>query len=334
MEIVATVAAPASGNPLRQILVFPSSEIVTNNGKDSTMVTILTVDEFGYPVTNVPVGLSVEDGDGTMTAVVETDGSGMAQTRFTAGKELGVSNILASSNGVTGAAGILQLSNPATITSELPFSGTAEAQALHDSWQPLVLPHRIEREGMIGAAVVSNQATTEVGPISRLSLTAEPAVVAPGGTVTLRTQAVDSVGRGASNRTLQFFSDPGGDQGTIIDLGNGNYEVKLTVPSSATNEIKIGVMSPKTSVSAFITIPVVGPVAQVEDTPETASPEDGVTEDTTTEAEATDNTVAEVEDPPKEKKRKKRKEGKETQNTTQQHTPRHSTRYGLRRWPV
>ena len=325
VEIVATVASPASGNPLRQILVFPSNEVLTNNGKDTTMITILTVDEFGYPVTNVPVGLSVEDGDGTMTAVVETDGSGMAQTRYTAGKELGVSHILASSNGVTGAAGILQLSNPATMTTELPFSGTAEAQELHRSWEPLVLPHRIEREGMIGAAVVATQATTEVGPISRLSLTAEPAVVAPGGTVTLRTQAVDSVGRGASNRALQFFSDPGGEQGTVTDLGNGNYEVKLTVPTTATGNIKIGVMSPKTSVSAFITIPVVGPVTQADTTTDTDSAESTSTENTTTETTITetttnDNAVAEVTDPPKEKKEKKEKKPK---------TPRSSTLPGI-----
>ena len=47
VEIVATVAA-AERQSAPPNLGLPSSEIVTNNGKDSTMVTILTVDEFGY----------------------------------------------------------------------------------------------------------------------------------------------------------------------------------------------------------------------------------------------------------------------------------------------
>ena len=151
--------------------------------------------------------------------------------------------------------------------------------------------------------------------------TAEPAVVAPGGTVTLRTRAVDSVGRGASNRALQFFSDPG-EQGTVTDLGNGNYEVKLG-PDHRHRKHQDWCHVAKTSVSAFITIPVVGrspkPIPRRIQT-QRVHVHRKHTETTITETTTNDNTVAEVTEPPKEKKEKREKKPK---------TPRSSTLPGI-----
>ena len=108
-----------------------------------------------------------------------------------------------------GAAGMLQLSNPGhnpvqnyrSLAQRKPKPCTIHG----NRWSFRIA---LNREGMMEVTVV-NEATTEVGPDGRLSpQPLEPAVVAPGSTVTLRTQAMNSVGRGASNRTRQFFSDP------------------------------------------------------------------------------------------------------------------------------
>ena len=86
VEVIATVRTDGSENPFRQVLLFPSRDRLPNDGLSSAMVTVLTLDEYGYPVGNIAVGLKVVDGDGTLPAQVTTDGSGMAQVHFTAGR--------------------------------------------------------------------------------------------------------------------------------------------------------------------------------------------------------------------------------------------------------
>ena len=72
VELTALVATSASGNPLARVLLIPSRELLPADSLSTNAVTVVTVDEFGYPVANVPVTLSVKQGDGTIPTAVTT----------------------------------------------------------------------------------------------------------------------------------------------------------------------------------------------------------------------------------------------------------------------
>ena len=65
---------------IRQALLFLRDR-PPNDGLSSAMVTVLTLDEYGYPVGNIVVDLKVVGGDGTLPAQVTTDDQ--AWLRFT-----------------------------------------------------------------------------------------------------------------------------------------------------------------------------------------------------------------------------------------------------------
>lgn len=269
VEIVSTVKSGASGNPLRQLLVLPSRERLPNDGLSSTMITVLSLDEFGYPVANVPVTVTLAKGDGSVPAQATTDASGVAQISYTAGRAVGVADLEVKSGSVAGATGILQAPTEAKAPTELPTSGSAALATLVDSWSKIVTTTKVEREGMLGAAVTTTAGTAvAAGPIARLAITPEPASVAPGGTVILKISAADAEARGVSGKTLELIASAG-TLGPIQDLGSGQYQVALTVPAGLAGEVKVSATSPEGSVSALAKIPISGASAwqQVATTP-------------------------------------------------------------------
>ena len=48
--MVATARNPASGNPLRHIVVLPADDVLRSNTKDNTALAVFTLDAFGLPV--------------------------------------------------------------------------------------------------------------------------------------------------------------------------------------------------------------------------------------------------------------------------------------------
>ena len=257
VEVVATVRSDASGNPLRKVLVLPSRDRLPNDGLSSTMLTILTLDGYGYPVANTPVTLKRVAGDGSVPATATTDKYGVAQVFYTAGRGAGLAHIQASVGAITGAAGVLQLPDGAGPTGDLPASGSAAKVNLEDGWSNIVTTSRIEREGMVGAAVTAVSTASAAGPISRMTMVAEPASVAPGGTVTLKINTTDAEGRGVAGQQLNMIASAG-TLGAIQDMGGGQYQTTLSVPVGVAGEVKLSAGAPDGSVAAFASVPIAG----------------------------------------------------------------------------
>ena len=145
VEVTASVAAPATGNGLTQLLLMPSLERLPADGLSSTMLTLATLDEFGYPVPGVAVSLQLLTGDGTVPTSATTNAAGIAQVFYTAGRKNGFSAIDASVGDLCAGVSILQA--PPTVTlPDLPTSSSAATRATLEEWVKSLAAMRVERE--------------------------------------------------------------------------------------------------------------------------------------------------------------------------------------------
>ncbi|MCK6502932.1 Ig-like domain-containing protein [Myxococcota bacterium] len=262
VAVQGVVLAEPSSNPLSRVLVFPSAERVTSDGASQVVLTLLTVDDAGYPVPNTPVALSVTEGDAKLSPNVMTDAHGVAHATLTAGSSRGLVVVQAASGGHTGAAGLLQVPNGATGI-DLPISGDAQAVALRSRWEPLVRGLTLPREG--AAAAVAAGATTAPSAttgartlgtqVAALAVSPSATKVAPGQSITLTITAKDGAGAGAPGRQLQVFTNAGSTT-TAADKGGGTYTTELTAPAQGTDVIRVTVVSPESGVSTMIEVPV------------------------------------------------------------------------------
>ena len=257
VEIITTAKGDASDNHLRRVLLFPSRDRLPNDGLSSAMITVLTLDEFGYPVSNVPVALKVVSGEGTLPAQATTDGAGLAQVHFTAGRKAGVATISAGARGHTAMIPLLLAPGKIAKDYALPASGSKESVALYNAWKQIIRSSRLEREGMEGAPIAGYSASAAVGPATTIVATAEPAQVAPGGTVTIRVSAKDAESRGVGGQQLQVLASPG-QVSAVTDQGGGNYQVTLTVPAGISGTVKVSVVAPTAGIATTLDVPITG----------------------------------------------------------------------------
>ena len=145
VDVVASLQAEASVNPLHEVIVLPSRQRLPPDGLSSAMLTVVALDIYGYPVADTTVSLRLITGDGSIPASADTDAHGVAQVYYTAGREPGIVHIQATAGEAMGAVGLLQL--PAdTGPASLPPSGNGERLALEESWSRITESMRIERE--------------------------------------------------------------------------------------------------------------------------------------------------------------------------------------------
>lgn len=145
VELMATVKAVGSNNPVRNVLVFPTRERLPNDGLSSAMLTVLALDEFGYPVKNEKVVLMVLSGDGSMPKVATTDEYGVAQVHYTAGRKAGLVRLQVACGGHLAGVGLLQLPKLAAQGLDLPSSGSVAQLDLMAAWGGVVQTVRLER---------------------------------------------------------------------------------------------------------------------------------------------------------------------------------------------
>ena len=93
VKMTVSATMPATGNPLYRLLLVPTAQRLVNDGLSSTLFTVATVDEFGYPVPDVAVELVLEQGDGSLPATATTNAAGVAQVYYTAGRAPGLVRI-------------------------------------------------------------------------------------------------------------------------------------------------------------------------------------------------------------------------------------------------
>lgn len=250
VEIFGVVTTPGSANRVAGVVVLPAQHFVPNDGSTSALLTVATVDEFGYPVPNVKVILALDQGDGTLPSDTTTNTEGVSQIFYTAGTAAQVVQIRGTAAGRSGVAGLLQASG---LNMELPVSGSAAQRSRVSTWRGLQTSLTVPREGsgvMAGGPTLSE---ADAGSVSAIRLEAQPSVAAPGGTVMVVINAVDSAGVAVSGQSFDLLSTKG-SFGVVSDMGNGQYQVAYTVPTDAKGTVKVSVMHP--GASAFVELPI------------------------------------------------------------------------------
>lgn len=257
VELSASVATAATGNPFARVLLIPGKARVLNDGVTPLLLTVATVDEYGYPVANVPVNLKLLSGDGSVPASATTAADGTVQVYYTAGRKAQTVSIEATAHDATAAVTVVQ--TPAEVVlPALPTVASKEVAALIDEWAAAISPLRIEREGMAGAVLNPTILPAAAGDRpTKLSMTADPGTVSAGGSVTLKLQLVNAEGRGVGGAPLDFLTSAG-MVGPVADLGNGTYQATLTVPAGTLGEVKVSVATKDGLLSQFMRIPVAG----------------------------------------------------------------------------
>ncbi|MES2641683.1 MAG: invasin domain 3-containing protein [Myxococcota bacterium] len=259
VELSANVSSAKTGNPLARVLLLPARERLPGDGVSSAMVTVATVDEFGYPVPNQAVTIKVAQGDGTMPAQATTNEDGIAQVFYTAGRKNGVVSITATVGDLAAATTLVQA--PTTLVlPDLPVSASKQVAALAGEWQGSLVTVRLEREGMAAAVLVPTGAVTATsggGAPAKMGLLSDPATVSAGGTVILKVSVLDANGRGVGGQQLDFLTSTG-TVGAVSDLGGGAYQATLSVPAGTTGEVKVSAATRDGSTSTFMRLPVGG----------------------------------------------------------------------------
>lgn len=259
VELSASVSSAKTGNPLARVLLLPARERLPGDGLSSAMVTVATVDEFGYPVPNQAVAIKVAQGDGTMPAQATTNEDGIAQVFYTAGRKNGVVAITATVGDLVAAATLLQAPLALPLP-DLPVSASKQVAALAGEWQGSLASVRLEREGIAGTVLVPTGAITASsasGAPRKLALLSDPATVSAGGTLVLKVSVLDANGRGVGGQQLDFLTSAG-TVGAVADLGGGAYQAALTVPVGTTGEVKISASTRDGSTSTFMRVPIGG----------------------------------------------------------------------------
>lgn len=145
VELTASVAAPVTGNEMTQLLVIPSQRRLPPDGLSSAMLTIVTLDEFGYPVPNVPLTIQLNLGDGAVPESATTNAAGIAEIYYTAGRTNGMTAIDVSAGPLSAGVSILQ-APPELTAPALPIPSSASTRAMIEEWARSLAALRVERE--------------------------------------------------------------------------------------------------------------------------------------------------------------------------------------------
>ncbi len=146
VEVVsAFVPAPVTGNQMASLLVIPSKLRLPPDGLSSAMLTILSLDEFGYPVPNVPVDLALGLGDGSVPTSATTNAAGVAVVYYTAGRKNSLVTIDARAGSTNAGVTLLQVA-PELQVPTLGVSASAPVRAMLDEWRQSFAALRVERE--------------------------------------------------------------------------------------------------------------------------------------------------------------------------------------------
>ena len=257
VDVIALVSSKPTGNPVRNVFMFPTREVIPNDGLSNTPIVIVTTDEFGAPVPNVEVKLQLESGDGSIPNSITTSSNGVGTAMYASGRRPSLIRLRASAKNQTGAASFIQAPE-GTTSPDLAVAGSKQHTALLQSWKRSVSTLRIEREGAsdVDSGTV-DIGTGQAGKIASIEATAQPATVAAGGTVKLVITAVDGQGRGVGGQSFDLMCSAG-MFGGVNEMGGGKYETTLSVPPGASGDIKVSISSSNGGMSTFLKIPVSG----------------------------------------------------------------------------
>jgi len=247
------IRSEAGGNSVAHIALVPSADRTLNDGAAGTVVTIASVDTYGYPVANTEVSLSLGSGGGSLPGKVTTDANGITQIQYTSGKDAALVRILAStSSGASGATSFVQAPEK-TVPIDLPISGSSEVAGVHRAWELSAPVMSLGAGGGGGGAAVVAAATVgpppppavEVGDpdaeIDSVEVISWPDEVPPGSALLVRAIPRDADGKAIPGKTLDILTSKG-EVGETKEDG-AVYDTWVEVSDSADTEIKVSVVA-------------------------------------------------------------------------------------------
>ncbi len=246
----ALIRSEPTGNAVAHVALVPSSDRSLNDGIAGTVLTIASVDVFGYPVANAEIALTLGSGGGQLPSTVTTDGNGISQIQYTAGKDAGLVRILASTtSGATGATSFVQAPTN-TIPVVLPISGSKSVTAIHESWKnsaPVLAFTGGGDGGAVAAAAVGIPAPPEVeigdpdADVASVEVIFWPEEVPPGATVLIRAIPKDADGKAIPGKTLDIMTSKG-KVGDTVEEG-AIYDTKVVLNDDVEGELKVSVVA-------------------------------------------------------------------------------------------
>ncbi|NCG21575.1 MAG: hypothetical protein GWP91_21385, partial [Rhodobacterales bacterium] len=232
--------ATPTENAVSKVLVLPKLGHAVNDGMSETEIVIVTVDQFGYPVANRKVTLSLESGDGAIPDKITTDDRGIARVAYTSGTQVDLVSIRASSLDANGVGALVQAKEDAEV-GNLRLSGSSAHRQLSRSWRDITQSLTITPDASAPPPIPVIELAAADAEVTEIELVYFPAEAAPGGEVLLRAIPRTADGKGVPSLELDVLTSAG-DLGDTAET-KGVYETILTVPKDGVVEAKISVMT-------------------------------------------------------------------------------------------
>jgi hypothetical protein len=230
---VVQVHAPwsATGLPVASIAAWPRGEGSVAPGQTAD-IAVVALDALGVPVPNVEISLSTPVGDGAVPPTIKTDKYGTATLSLRAGSETGPVAVLASANGIEGAATLYVGDH------------TLSAGTSWDGYWPQV---GIGQGAAVASAGTGDGGTTvapapaNAGPPAAVTLSSIPAFTTPGAAILVTMRVVDAQGLAVSG-AKPTASASLGTVSDITDNGDGSYTFTLQLPPGQDGPVQITAM--------------------------------------------------------------------------------------------
>ncbi len=272
--------AGVRGNHQRavKLVALPLSDQVITSQK--VPITVLALDHFGNPVSQVPVNAAVTAGGGSVTSSVETDARGIGTVLYSAGPLTGLATIDFSVGDLHYTTPIWQALDPIP-NFEFPLSGgqqristlgkwmrLRDARTLGGGAKPAIAPAVTSATGSPWAGggsaetatpVVSDKTSVRAGVAANIEVATVPSSVPrTGGTVNLLVRVLDATGTLVPGETVILLSDAGMISNKV-DNGDGTFSALLTIPPDRnTSRVQVTATRPQGDVASFATIAVGG----------------------------------------------------------------------------
>ena len=268
VDLTATVLPAPTGNAIHGVVVVTSRNRLPADNLSSSVITVLAVDAFGYPIPGVEVDLRVSGAGGTLPDSATTNSLGIQQIIYTAGGNPGLTTITARAGKFMGGAAIFLGSADLLPDLVIPASGTATTQQWSNSWAGSIAQLQVPREGAEGLGPIGT-VTGGTSTVSQIDVVAQPGSAAPGGSVSLDIHAKNAEGRGLSGQQLAIMASQG-EVGVLKELGGGRYQARISMPTDTKASTKIVVSTEDGATFQMLTIPLVegAPTPEPEPEPE------------------------------------------------------------------
>lgn len=241
LDLDVLVPPVITDNPLRHVVLVPGTDLVVNGSGSANTITVATVDAFGYPVPGIDVALTVESGDGALSArSVTTDLHGIAQVEYQAGEEPTLVRLRGTAGEATGAASFLQVPQ-GTAPLDLTVGGSDAVRRITDAWDHAALQWSGGEGVAVAAAAPKVELAPEGAPVKALELAVEPQAVRPGGVALLEITPRAEDGLAIPGASLDLLTSAG-TFGPLTEE-QGTYTTELSVPADAEGTIKLSAIA-------------------------------------------------------------------------------------------